>query len=162
MMRNVKTLILALVLLSVTLSFGWVEQKKFAVVPNITGGVFHGSTRCTVDLGSYLYGAKFCRFTFRADTIVDTVSYYDIDLQFRSKAGGAWSSAVAIGADSITLNSEGATTTVTDTLAMGGINTFMQRYGSNVQSRMIFTPTVLAAKQGMKNCTTWVTKWVEN
>ena len=161
-MRNVKTLILALVLLSVATSYGWIEQKKFAVVPNLTGGVFHGSTACTVNLGTYLYGAKFARFTLRGDTIVDTVSYYDVDFQFKPLAQGTYGSSVALGADSITLNSEGTTKAVTDTLAMGGVNTFMNRYGTMQYSRLIMTPTVLTAKQGLKNCSLFVTKWVEN
>ena len=157
-----KKLITISLLLLVVVGYAWVDSKKFALVPNLTGGVFHGSTACTTNLGTFLYGAKFARFTLRGDTIVDTVSYYQVDFQFKPLAQGTYGSSVALGADSVTLNSEGTTKAVTDTIAMGGINTFMQRYGSMQYSRIILTPTVLAAVQGLKNCTLFVTKWVEN
>jgi len=147
-------------MLVVSVAFGaYAEMKKFALVPNLTGGVFHGSTACTTSLGTFLYGADFARFTFRGDTIVDTVSYYDVDFQFKPISQGSWGSSIALGADSITMNSEGATKAVTDTLALGGMFTFGQRFGSFQLARVILTPTVLAAKQGLKNCTLFVTKW---
>lgn len=157
-----KKLIAIALLALVVVGYAWVDQKKFALVPNLTGGVYHGSTACTTNLNTYLYGAKFARFTLRGDTIVDTVSYYHVDFQFKPIAQGTYGSSVALGGDSVTLNSEGTTKAVTDTLAMGGVSTFFARYGSNQYARVILTPTELVAKQGLKNCTLFVTKWVEN
>ena len=145
-----KKLITISLLLLVVVGYAWVDQKKFALAPNITGGVFHGTTACTTSLGTYLYGAKAALFTLRADTIVDTVSYYFFALSFKGINQGTYGSNIPIGVDSITLNSEGTTKAVSDTLDVGGDKTFMQRYGLYQYSRVMVYPTVLAAKQGLK------------
>lgn len=125
------------------------EQVKKAI------GTLHGSAACTVNLVGFLYGASAARFTFRGDTIVDTVSYYDVDVQVGPNVGTGWSSSIALVSDSITLNSEGTTKFVSDTLA--ATTKFITLVGMWPRSRVILTPTVLAAKQGIKNCTLWVT-----
>ena len=153
-----KLLAFASLLLAVTAVYGYTEWHAFPLT-----AVLHGGSADTTDLGTYLFGASFARFTFHGDTIVDTVSYYQADFQFKPVKGcTCWSASVALGADSITMNSEGTTTMVTDTIAMGGVNTFYQRYGSMQYARVILTPTVLVAKQGLKNCTLYVTKQVDN
>lgn len=155
-----KHIILALVLVA-SLVFATApptgaSQGKWAI------GTLHGSSACTVKLGGFLFGANQARFFFQGDTIVNTLSYYHTDVQFQPFAGSAWSASVALVSDSITLNHEATATTAqysTDTLPTGTV--WRQNYGTYSYARLIFTPTVLAAVQGIKNCTLWVVRYKE-
>lgn len=149
-MKHKTFAVLACIAVVVSLSLGgYAEWKKYAI------GDLHGAAAETVNLSGFLFGTSYARFTLRGDTIVDTVSYYQADLQVQPVLSAGWTTIALVG-DSVTLNSEGATKYVTDTLAVS--NGYISRVGLHaVKARFILTPTVLVAKQGVKNCTLWVT-----
>jgi hypothetical protein len=151
-MRSKAIALFLLSVLLVSVAFGgYTEQKKYAI------GTLHATSACTVNLYGSLYGTSYARFTLRGDTIVDTVSYYDADVQVQPVLSAGWTT-IALVSDSVTLNSEGTTKFVTDTLAVSAkYISLVGTYG--YRARFILTPTGLVAKQGIKNCTLWVTTY---
>ena len=150
---------------NITIALCLIAVVAFAASPPLgsnltkfTVGTKHGASACTVNMGGILWGADFARFSLRGDTIVDTVSYYQTDVQFKPFPGTFWSASVALVSDSVTMNSEGTTKFVSDTLT--GTANWYGLFGTMAySSRFILTPTALAAKQGIKNCTLFVTTY---
>jgi hypothetical protein len=145
------TLILVSVLLASTAFGGYAELKKYPI------GTLHGASACTVNLYGLLYGTSYARFTLRGDTLVDTVMYYQADVQVQPIPSAGWTT-IKLVSDSVTLNSEGSTKFVTDTLEVP--NKYVQLITTYAyRSRFLLTPTALVAKQGVKDCTLWVTTY---